>query len=344
MDSELPRSMKASVLMQPKLVEVEERPVPELEADEVLIRVSAVGVCGSDVHYFHEGRIGDFVVESPMILGHEAAGTIVAVGSEVNPERVGERVSIEPQRPDPQSKQSLAGIYNLDPSMKFYATPPVDGAFAEYVKIQTHFAFAVPPEITDYAAALMEPLSVGIAAMKKAQIGPGGRVLIAGAGPIGIICAQVAKAYGATEIIVTDIDGARRTKALEFGADKVLDPMEEDVAGLALDVDAFIDASGAVPAILAGIRNVAPGGRIVLVGMGADEIALPVSLIQSRELVLTGVFRYANTWPIAIELVRTGRVDLDSMVTGVFGLNEVAEALEESTNPASMKTIVRPGR
>jgi L-iditol 2-dehydrogenase len=124
----------------------------------------------------------------------------------------------------------------------------------------------------------------------------------------------------------------------------VLDPKTDDVAGLGLEVDAFIDASGAAPAILAGIRNVAPAGRVVLVGMGADELTLPVSLIQNRELVLTGIFRYANTWPIAIELVRTGRVDLDGLVTGVYGIEEVAQALLDSTQSTSMKTIVRPGR
>ncbi|NKX56590.1 NAD(P)-dependent alcohol dehydrogenase [Arthrobacter mobilis] len=336
--------MKASVLVKPQSVVVEERPLPALEADEVLVRVSAVGVCGSDVHYFQEGRIGDFVVESPLVLGHEAAGTIVAAGSGVDPSRVGERVSIEPQRPDPHSKQSLAGCYNLDPSMRFYATPPVDGAFMEFVKIQSHFAFTVPDSISDEAAALMEPLSVGIAAMQKAQVTPGAKVLITGAGPIGIICAQVAKAYGATEVIVSDLDDERRRRALTFGADRVIDPKTDDVANLGLEVGAFIEASGATPAILTGIRNVAPAGRVVLVGMGADEVALPLSLIQNRELVVTGIFRYANTWPIAIELVRTGRVDLDGLVTGVYGIEDVAQALADSTKPASLKTIVRPGR
>lgn len=343
METELPESMKASVLVRPRSVELEDRPLPELEADEVLVRISAVGVCGSDVHYFNEGRIGDFVVKSPMVLGHEAAGTIVAVGTAVDPERLGERVSIEPQRPNPHSKQSLAGAYNLDPSMEFYATPPVDGAFMEYVKIQSHFAFAVPDEISDEAAALMEPLSVGIAAMQKARVTPGARVLISGAGPIGIICAQVAKAYGATDVIVSDLNGQRREKALQFGADRVIDPTSTDMANLGLDADAFIEASGATPALQSGIRNVAPAGRIVLVGMGADEVALPISLIQSKELVVTGIFRYANTWPIAIDLVRTGKVDLDSLVTGIYGLAEVPQALLDSTKPESMKTIVRPG-
>lgn len=322
---------------------MEERPVPVPAVDEVLIKVSAVGVCGSDVHYFKEGRIGDFVVEQPLILGHEAAGTIVAVGSGISAERIGERVSIEPQHPSATSVETLSGRYNLDPHMEFYATPPVDGAFAEFVKIQSHFAFKVPDEVSDEAAALMEPLSVGIAAARKAGITAGSRVLIAGAGPIGVIAVQVAKAFGATEILVSDLDEARRRQAMEFGATGVIDPVTTDIEKLDLGVDAFIDASGATPAVLAGLRAVRPGGVVVLVGMGADEIALPIPVIQNKELLVTGVFRYANTWPTAIELVRTGRVDLDRMVTGRYRLNQVEEALVASTLSTSLKTIVAPG-
>ena len=343
MTIDIPTTMRASVLLTKEKIAVEDRPLPVLDPDEVLIKVSSVGVCGSDVHYYREGRIGDFVVERPLILGHEAAGTIVAVGAAVSAERVGERVSIEPQHPSATSAETMSGRYNLDPHMEFYATPPVDGAFAEYVKIQSHFAYAVPDTISDDAAALMEPLSVGIAAARKAGITAGSRVLVAGAGPIGVIAVQVARAFGATEIFVSDLDEARRQQALEFGATATINPMDTDIAGLDLNVDAFIDASGATPAVLAGLRAVRPGGVVVLVGMGADEIALPVSVIQNRELVITGVFRYANTWPTAIELVRTGRVDLDRLVTGRYGLDQVEEALNASTLSSSLKTIVAPG-
>lgn len=336
-------SMRASVLLTQGQLTVEDRPVPSLAADEVLVKISAVGVCGSDVHYFKEGRIGDFVVSEPLILGHEAAGVIVAVGTDVPESRVGERVSIEPQHPSSSSSETLSGRYNLDPHMKFYATPPVDGAFAEYAKIQSHFAYAVPDGVSDDAAALMEPLSVGIAAARKAGITAGSKVFIAGAGPIGVIAAQVARAFGATEVIVSDLDDARLEKAAAFGATRTINPTREDAAALDLEVDSFIDASGAAPAILSGLRTVRAGGTVVLVGMGADEIPLPVPVIQNKELVITGVFRYANTWPTAIELVRTGRVDLDSLVTARFGLNQVEEALNTSTLSSSMKIVVTPG-
>ncbi len=341
--AERPKSMRASLLVEPGVVRVEEVPVPELGADDVLIRVASVGVCGSDVHYFHEGRIGDFVVDAPLILGHEASGTIVAVGEGVSPDRVGERVAIEPQRACRTCPQCKHGRYNLCPYMEFYATPPIDGAFAEYAVIQADYAFPIPDSMSLDAAALCEPLSVGIWSNQKAGTGPGSRVLIAGAGPIGVIAAQVAAAFGASEILVSDPVAERREQVLRFGATGTIDPVAEDIAGLELDVDAFIDASGAAPAVRAGIMAVAPAGRVVLVGMGADEVSLPVSRIQNRELVLTGVFRYANTWPLAIELASSGRVDLDALVTGRFGLDAVEDALTAAGRPDTLKAVVAPG-
>jgi L-iditol 2-dehydrogenase len=336
------KSMRANVLVGKGRTQVEEVPVPQLDADQVLVRVAAVGVCGSDVHYFHNGRIGDFVVRSPMILGHEAAGTIVAVGSGVSPGRVTERVAIEPQRACRVCEQCRHGQYNLCPYVEFYATPPIDGAFAEYQAIQADYAFAIPDSMSLEAAALCEPLSVGIWSNQKAGTGPGSRILVAGAGPIGVLVAQVARAFGAAEIVVSDVAAQRREAALRYGATRVIDPIAENVAELGLAVDAFIDCSGAEPAVRAGVMAVKPAGRVVLVGMGADDVSLPVARIQSRELVLTGVFRYANTWPLAIHLVSSGQVDLDSMVTSRFGLDEVDAALAAAVEPRTLKALVHP--
>ncbi|MEC4612639.1 NAD(P)-dependent alcohol dehydrogenase [Tsukamurella tyrosinosolvens] len=335
--------MRASVLHPGGRMAVESRPVPAPDPGDVLVEVAAVGVCGSDTHYLRHGRIGEFVVTDPIVLGHEASGRIVAVGEGVPAERIGERVSIEPQRPDPHSPETLRGEYNLCPAMRFYATPPVDGALAEYVTIGSAFAHTVPDSVSDEAAALFEPLSVGIAAMRKAAVGLGGSVLIAGAGPIGLLCAQVARASGLTRIVVTDPDPVRRAAAERFGATRTADP-GVDAPAVGDGFDAFVDASGAPPAIRAGIPAVRPGGRIVLVGMGADDLELPVSLIQARELVLTGVFRYANTWPTAIALAADGRVDLDGMVTGRFPLDRAEDALNADRAPGSIKAVVHPGR
>jgi L-iditol 2-dehydrogenase len=337
-------TMHASVLHGVGDVRLEQVAVPTLEADQVLVRIEAVGVCGSDVHYFHEGRIGSFVVEQPLVLGHESAGTVVAVGADVPDDRVGERVSIEPQRACRHCDQCKHGRYNLCTAMEFYATPPVDGAFAEYAAIQADYAHPIPDSMSIEAAALCEPLSVGIWANQKAGTAPGSAVLIAGAGPIGIVAAQVARAFGATRIIVSDPVAERRAVALRFGATDVVDPMTTDIAAADYEVDAFIDASGAEPAVRAGIHAVAPAGTVVLVGMGADDLRLPVSRIQNRELVVTGVFRYANTWPTAIRLIESGRVDVDALVTGRFGLDEVEAALAAATQPATLKAVVLPGQ
>jgi L-iditol 2-dehydrogenase len=317
---------------------MEQRPIPTPGPGDVLVRVSAVGVCGSDTHYYRHGRIGNFVVDAPLVLGHEAAGTIVGVGAGVSAQRIGERVSIEPQRPDPDSDETRRGHYNLCPHMRFYGTPPIDGAFCDYVTIGSGYAHRVPDSVSDDAAALCEPLSVGIAAVRKAGLDGGSRVLITGAGPIGIVLTQLARAYGATDIVVSDPDGDRRAQAKQFGATHTLDPTGEAIGELG--VDAFIDASGAPSAVVDGIRAVRPAGTVVLVGSGAESMELPTQLIQNRELVLTGVFRYANTWPTAIALVESGRVDLDAMVTAHFPLEKAAEALDSDRTPGSVKSVV----
>ncbi|GAB3616112.1 NAD(P)-dependent alcohol dehydrogenase [Okibacterium endophyticum] len=337
--SEIPSKMTASVLRGVRDLVLEERPVPVPAADEVLIRVHSVGVCGSDVHYFAHGRIGPYVVESPLILGHEVSGEIVAVGSDVDAARVGQRVAVEPQRPCRVCDFCREGAYNLCPKMEFYATPPVDGAFCEYVLIQDDFAYEVPDSISDNAAALMEPLSVGIAAAQKGGVKVGDTVLIAGGGPIGIIAGQVARAFGAADVVIADINPARRELAARYGV-RVVDPAAESTEGLAANV--FIDASGATPAILNGIRSVRAGGTVVLVG-SADEFPLSVPDVAMRELNVTGTFRYTNTWPIARALLASGQVELDSLVTHVYGIEQVEEALTGDGAIDSLKRIVQPG-
>ncbi|MEN4473753.1 NAD(P)-dependent alcohol dehydrogenase [Mycolicibacterium cosmeticum] len=335
-------TMRASVLAEVGILRIEDRPVPVPAASQVLVEVAAVGVCGSDVHYYRHGRIGDFVVEDPMILGHELSGRITAVGDGVDPARIGQRVAVEPQFPCRRCRQCRAGRYNLCPEMRFYATPPVDGAFCRYVTIDADMAHPVPDSVSDEAAALLEPLSVAVATMRKAHVAPGTSILIAGAGPIGIICAQTARAFGAARIVVTDPVASRRESALRFGATEVLDPTVADIAALDPQVDAFVDASGAAPAVVSGIRAVGPAGHVVLVGMGSGDFALPIGHIQNMEINVTGVFRYTDTWPAAIHLVASGAVDLDAMVTGRFDLEHVGEALDSDTDPASLKSIVIP--
>jgi L-iditol 2-dehydrogenase len=341
-DTVVPNASSTSVLTGVKELAIEDRPVPAAGPGEVLIEVAAVGVCGSDVHYYRHGKIGDFVVDAPLVLGHEVSGRIVAVGDGVADDRIGERVAIEPQRPCHHCKQCLAGRYNLCPNMKFYATPPIDGAFTGYVTIEQEFAHTVPDSLSDEAAALLEPLSVAITTMRKAKVDPGSRILIAGAGPIGIICAQAARAFGASEIIISDLVAERRERALRFGATYTIDPTQIDVANADLQVDAFIDASGSPRAVNDGILAVGPAGVAVLVGLGNSRMELPVEHIQNLEITVTGIFRYTDTWRVGIDLVAKGLIDLDALVTGKYDLEHVADALESDTDPNSLKSVVYP--
>ena len=332
--------MKASFLIEPGVIEMREIDVPTPDDDQVLVKVGAVGVCGSDVHFYAHGNIGTMVMNKPFVLGHELAGTITAVGKNVDPSRVGKRVAVEPQRPCRTCTQCRAGRYNLCPEIIFYAVPHVNGAFTEYVTIQNDFAFDLPDNVSFEAGALLEPLSVAIWSCQRAQVSVGSRVLITGAGPIGVIVAQTAKAFGASEVIITDTVESRRTFALSHGASRAIDPTKESLNGL--DVDVFIDATGVGKAVYDGIKAVGPNGRVILVGMGDDDVLLPVDYIQSREIWVTGIFRYTNTWPTAIELVSSGKVDLDSLVTHRFNLDQVEQALKAPKLPGAMKPVVLP--
>jgi len=334
--------MRVSVLRGVGDVAVEERPVPEPGPGDVLVRIGSVGVCGSDVHYYDHGRIGPYVVEKPLVLGHEAGGEVVALGPGVDSLAVGQRVSLEPGVPCRSCEQCLSGRYNLCPFVEFFATPPYDGAFSEYVVHPAAFTFAVPDTVSDDAAGLLEPLSVGVWACRRAGVAPGSRVLVTGAGPIGLVCAQAARAYGATEVVVTDVNPSRLALAERMGAVAV-DVSRTPVGNAGIEPDVLLECSGHPIATRDAIRTVARAGRVVLVGMGSDELPLPLPYVQDHELVLTGAFRYANTWPTAIDLVATGRVDLDLLVTGHYDLDDVEQALTAARrDPSTVKPVVRP--
>ncbi len=339
--------MRASVLRSAGVVAVEDRPVPEPGPGEVLVRVGAVGVCGSDVHYYEHGRIGQHVVRGPLVLGHEASGEVVALGPPDGEAPAGPppgtRVSLEPGVPCRSCRQCLTGRYNLCPRMRFFATPPYDGAFQEYVVLAAPFVHPVPDEVGDDAAALLEPLSVAVWACRRGGVTAGSSVLVNGAGPIGLACAQTARAFGATRVWVADVSAPRLAVAQRLGAEP-LDVSRRPVDEQGVDPEVLLECSGSPRATTAAIRTVARAGRVVLVGMGADELALPLPHVQEHELVLTGAFRYANTWPTAIGLVASGRVDLDALVTGHYGLHEVERALTAGRrDPSTVKAVVRPG-
>ncbi|MGW5361525.1 NAD(P)-dependent alcohol dehydrogenase [Actinopolymorpha pittospori] len=342
MPEPVPPTMRAAVLRGVKDLVLEERPVPVPGPREVLIRVSAVGTCGSDVHYYEHGRIGDFVVDAPLVLGHEASGVVVGAGPGASLHEVGQRVSLEPGVPCFTCAQCRRGRYNLCPDMRFFATPPIDGAFCEYVVLHEEFAHAVPDALSDDAAALLEPLSVGVWSARKARVTPGTRVLITGAGPIGLVALQAARVFGASEAVVSDVRPQRLAIARELGA-LTVDVSATTLAEAGVEADVLIECSGHPPAIGEAIRRVGRAGRVVLVGMGGDEIPLPLAHVQNREIEVTGTFRYANTWPTAISLATSGQIDLDRLATHHFGLSGTEQALTAAaTDPTTIKPMVHP--
>jgi L-iditol 2-dehydrogenase len=340
----VPSEQTQSFLIQAGEVAVKPAPVPEPGPRQVLVEVATVGICGSDVHYFDHGRIADFVVREPLVLGHEASGTIRAVGSEVTDRSVGQRVAMEPQETCGRCVQCLSGRYNLCPDVRFFATPPIHGAFAQYVVLESHRAHPVPDSLSDEAAALIEPLSVGVWAAQKAGVQPGDRVLVTGAGPVGLLCADVARARGAAWVGVSDTNEYRLQVATERGANQAINALAGPLAEQIEPVDVILECSGATPAVQAAFAAAAPAARIVMVGLGSPNMELPVATIQIKELVVTGTFRYANCYPAAIALAASGAVDLDGLVTAKFGLEQVAEALSASkTDPHTLKPMVYPG-
>ncbi len=328
---------RSAVLHSPRHLTIEDRPIPEPGPGEVLVKVFAVGICGSDVHYYEHGRIGPYVVDAPMVIGHEASGEITAVGDGVPQDRIGELVALEPGVPCRNCATCLSGHYNLCPNVVFFATPPVDGAICEYVTLAAAFAHRAPEGLDHDHAAMAEPVSVGVWACRRANVQAGDRVLVTGAGPIGLLSAQVARAFGARSVTVTDMNPNRVATASQLRLDGRIasQPIEEEY-------DVLLECSGAPAALSAGMNAMARTGRVVLVGMGADNVSINVPLVQGRELTITGTFRYANTYPLALELIAGGAVDVATVITHHFDIDHTADALTlAAREPDSLKAIVR---
>jgi L-iditol 2-dehydrogenase len=327
-------TMKAFVLYQPHDLRLEERPIPTIGDDEVLVRVRRVGVCGSDVHYWDRGRIGPIVVTGPTILGHECAGEVVEIGQHVTHLRLGDRVALEPGVPCGECEFCRAGRYNLCPDVVFFATPPVDGAFCEYVAHPAGFCYRLPDEVSLEEGAMCEPLSVGIHAVRRADIGLGDAVLITGAGTIGLVTLMAARAAGATTTIITDVQPNRLVLARELGATVTADVSSDDAVALAHEltegrgVDAAIECTGVSAAMLTGLKSVKRGGTLVWVGMTDDEYTIPAVMAIRRELDIRGIFRYHHTYPPAIDLIATNRVAVARLITHRFPLDDLPEAME----------------
>ncbi|XP_018395477.1 PREDICTED: sorbitol dehydrogenase-like [Cyphomyrmex costatus] len=322
---------------------MENTSIEEPEDNEVLLEMGCVGICGSDVHYLVNGRIGDFIVKKPMILGHESSGTVAKLGKNVKNLKVGDRVAIEPGVPCRICTHCKEGRYNLCKDIVFCATPPVHGSLRRFYKHAADFCFKLPDHMSLEEGALLEPLSVGVHACKRGEIGIGSKLLILGAGPIGLVTLLVAKAMGAAKIVITDILQSRLNIAKKLGADVTYliqkDRLEKDVVA---DIHAIfegepnrtIDASGAQSSIRLAILATKSGGVVVLVGMGAPEVQIPLINALIREVDIRGVFRYVNDYKDALELISSGRVNVKSLVTHNYKLEDTMQAFETSRTGA----------
>lgn len=343
--------MRAAVLNEPFDVEIKEIDVPQVQGDEVLVKVMAVGVCGSDVHYYEHGRIGSHVVEQPIILGHECAGVVVDTGEEVTRFQKGDRVAIEPGITCGRCEYCKAGRYNLCPDVRFLATPPIDGAFVQYLKHREDFLFPIPDELSYEAAALNEPFSVGIHAARRTRLKPGDIVAIMGMGPVGLMAVVAAKAFGASKIIVGDLEENRLKAAKALGATEVINVKEENAVEkiLALTngngVDVAFETAGNPKALQSALDALKRGGRLAIVGLPPqDEIGMNVPSIAHREIDIYGIYRYANTYPMGIEMLNSGISDVESLITDRYPLERAGEALEQArvNKQASLKVMVYP--
>ena len=330
--------MKAAVLHKPLDLRVEEVSIPQIGSNEVLVKMKRVGVCGSDIHYYMEGSIASFTIKQPLILGHECAGEIVETGDKVKAFRIGQRVVIEPGFTCGKCEYCKTGRYNLCREVKFYAAPPYDGAFAEYVSAPEQNVFVMPDEMSFEEGAMIEPLAVGMMAAKMGEVTAHDTVAVLGAGPIGQMVLQAAKTYGVLETFVTDVVDYRLEYAKKYGAKEVVNASKENMVEKIIEltdnkgVDVVIEASGASQSIQQSIDIVKPGGRIVLVGYPPKDVQMPLNKVIAKELRIQGIHRYANVYPTAIKAVSSGKAVVKPFVTNVFPLEQIKEAFEVNIN------------
>lgn len=323
-------TMKAAVMHAPREMRIEERPRPVAQADELLIKVHHVGICGSDLHFLKDGRLGNWVVDAPLVLGHESAGEVVGIGSAVTGFAIGDKVALEPGVPCGSCEFCMAGHYNLCKKMSFMAIPGErDGAFREYVAHPAKMCFKLPANMSTLEGALCEPLSVGLYAVEKSGARLGQSAVIFGSGCIGLVTLLVLKAVGISDITVVDIAQKRLDKALELGARRVIRADQEDaVAVLMADggCDLVFDAAGSPVTALQATKVVASNGVVVMVGMAANpEIKLDMGTMAAREARLETIFRYRNHYPTAVSSVASGVIPLKNIASHVFPFDSIAE-------------------
>ena len=305
---------------------------------DVRIGLQRVGVCGSDVHYYTHGGIGDYIVRSPMILGHEASGVVVETGAAVTELKEGDRVCMEPGIPDPASKAARLGKYNLDPAVRFWATPPVHGVLRPTVVHPADFTFKLPDNVSLAAAAMVEPLATGVHATVKAEIKPGDTAVVIGAGTIGLVTVLAAFAAGCARVIVSDVDDAKLAIAESLakipGTIVGVNARSGDIAAVTREItagwgaDVLFECSGNEHAAATMFDILAPGGRAVMIGIPLRPFAHDVSKACAKEIRIEHVFRYAHVFPRCVAMLGSGAIDVSPLITRTFPFEESIEAFE----------------
>lgn len=332
-------TMKTAVMTAIREMEIQERPIPVPKEDEVLVKIEYVGICGSDLHYYESGRIGDFVVDPPFVLGHEAGGTVIEVGTNVKNLKVGDKVALEPGKTCGHCEFCKSGKYNLCKDVVFFATPPVDGVFQEYVAHEAGLCFKLPDNVSTLEGALIEPLAVGMHAANQGGAKLGQTAVVTGAGCIGLAALLSLKAMGVAKVIVVDIMEKRLQKALDLGAAEVINGKEEDAVARIMELtdgrgfDLGIETAGTQITASQLIKGANKGATIVFVGYSASgEMTLPMGMALDKELNFKTVFRYRNIYPMAIEAVASGKIDIKNIVTDYFELDEIKHAMDSCVN------------
>lgn len=329
-----------------------EREVPQPADNEVLVKLEYVGICGSDMHYYETGRIGDYVVKPPFVLGHEPGGVVVEVGKNVKHLKIGDRVALEPGKTCGHCEYCKEGKYNLCPDVVFFATPPVDGVFQEYAAHEAALCFKLPDNVDTMEGALIEPLAVGFHAANQGGAHAGQTAVVFGAGCIGLVSMMALKAEGVSKVYVVDIMQKRLDKALELGATGVINSMDKNVQDEisrlteGKGVDLVIETAGMEITTRQAIHIAKKGSTIVLVGYSkTGEMTLPLSLALDKELTFKTVFRYRHIYPMAIEAVASGKVNLKGIVSNVFNFDDIQNAMDKSVSDKAniVKSVVKIG-
>ena len=334
----------------------ENRPVPDLSkspSNYVKIAITNTGLCGSDVHYYEHGSCGSFRVTSPMVLGHESSGIIVEVGDDVKTLQKGDRVACEPGVPSRLSKEYKSGVYNLCPHMAFAATPPYDGTLCRYYLLPEDFCVKLPNHVSLEEGALVEPLSVGVHANRLIDVKFGDSMIVFGAGPIGLLSAGVAKAFGCDKVIIVDVvdeklkfalDNKLATHTFNSKGKSFEDLMQEikEVWGIDDLPTCGIDATGNKTCINMCIRSLAKKGRYVQVGMGGDELDMfPISAVMEHELTVKGSFRYGvDDYKYAVQLLDEKKINVKPLITHTFPFDKAVEAYDFSKEGKSIKIMI----